>query len=323
MKSIFLIILTGAIFFGCISKQYFKPQNKSSFKLDIINTPTYIKSINAQGATLEDNRYLNKNGISKDRLKNGFYYLNSNSNTIISANKNGALYINDRLVKFKITVVSASLKDNILALVFSDNSIGIYDIDTDNFKMKDYLEPSYLNDTRVAAPLFIDNSILFPALDGRVIIYDINNFKKLNILNIDAINEVNNIIMLKQFDNNIVIATQNVIVSISKGNTIKKEFFIQSMITDDSYIFIATLDGKIIKMDKELNIINQKKYEFAKFQAISISNTHIIAIESQGYVIKLSLDFQDEQIDSIPFEDDEKTFSVKNKIYFEDKLLRF
>jgi len=324
MKKILLISFISFIFLGCSSKQYYEAKETSSINVSIIDIPSYIKSINSNGATLDDNRYLDKFGISSNKLKEGFYFINNSNNDIISANKKGELYINDnKHFKFKSNVVSASLKGDLLALIFSNNVIAIYDIKSNEFKLKKYLEASYLNDTRIAMPLFLNTIILFPTLDGKVLIVDEKTYEVTKALTIDPKSEINNIILLENINNTLIVASQNIISSLSNANAIKKEFFIQSYTTDDNFIYLATLDGRILKLDKDLKIIKSKKFRFAKFQAISVSKDAIFAVESQGYLVKLSHDFKTLKVDTISFENDEKVFSSKNKIYFEDKLLKF
>jgi len=320
----YILLAFLLLFSACSTKQFYEAKNTSSVKTNIISTPSYIKNINSVGATLEDNRYLDKNGISNSKLKDGYFFINNSNNDIISANKSYEVYINNaKHLKFQNNVIAASLEGDLIALVFSNNVIALYDIKTNTYKLKNYSKPSFVNDTRIAMPIFLNSIILFPTLDGKIIVVNKSTFQISKTINIDPSSEVNNIILMKNINNNLIVATSNIISSISQNNFIKKEFFIQSYITSDKYIYIATLDGRIIKLDEDLNILASKKYRFAKFQALSLSKTNLLAIESQGYIIKLDLDLKNESIDKISFEDDEKTFSSDSKIYFENKLLQF
>jgi len=323
MKNIFLVSLVTFIFLGCSSKQYYEAETTSSIGIKVIDTPSYIKSVNSNGATLDDNRYLDKFGISSKKLKDGFSFINNSNNDIISANKKGEVYINNKHFKFKSNVISASLKGNLLALTFTNNVIGLYDIKSNEFKLKKYLDPSYLNDTRVAMPLFLKNIILYPTLDGKILIVDDKTFQVTKTLTIDPNSEINNIILLENINDTLIVASQNIITSISNVAAIKKELFIQSYTVDEKFIYLATLDGKILKLDKNLDIKQSKKFKFAKFHALAVNKDAIFAIESQGYVVKLSHNFKTLKVDTISFENDEKIFSNKNKIYFEDKLIKF
>ena len=324
MKYIITSFLLAFLFTACSSKQYFEPKETTKIQKKISDTPAYIKNINAAGATLEDNRFLDQYGISSIKLKKGYFFINNSNNDIISANKSGDLNINGNLdFKFKSRVIAASLKGNILALIFADNSMALYDIKSQEFKFKKYQKVSYLNDTRVAMPLFLETLVLFPTLDGKVIVVNIQTFTLAKTLTIDPTSEINNIILLKNLNDDLVIASSNIILSLSNNKAFKKEFFIQSYTTDDNYIYIATLDGRILKLSTTLDIVASKKFRFAKFEALTVKDENVYAIESQGFIVKLNKDFSKVFIDEISFEDDENTFSSKNKIFFENKLITF
>jgi len=323
MNKIYLLVAFIFLFTACSNKQYFEPKDTKSMDMNITDTPAYIKSITSSGATLDDNRYLDKFGISKAKLKNGYLFVNNSNGDIISSNKKGELYINNNLhFQFKSNVIAASLNGSLLAIVFANNTIAVYDTKNKLFKLKKYLKVSHLNDTRIAMPLFLKSIILFPTLDGKVLIVNKNTYEVSKTINVDPNSQVNNIILLHAIDNYLIIASSNKILSLGDGKSYHKEFFIQSYALSDKYIYIATLDGKILKLDTDLTIKAQHKFRFAKFQAIAVDKS-ILAIESQGYIVKSDLNLTKIQIDKIPFEDDEKTFVTTNKIYFEDKLLSF
>jgi len=324
MKSILISIIAIVLFSACSSKQFFEPNDTTSFNKKIIDIPAYIKNINTQGATLDDNRFIDKNGISSKKLKDGFFFINNNNSDIISANKIGNLSINDNIhFKFKSAVIAASIKGDLLAINFADNSIALYDIKEKQFKFKQYQKVSYLNDTRISTPLFLNSLVLFPTLDGKVVVVNTSTFIVAKTLTIDPDSQVNNIILLRNIGDSLIIASSNVILSLSDGKAFKKNFFIQSYTSDEKYIYIATLDGRLLKLSASLDLIASKKFRFAKFQALAVKGDHLYAIESQGFIIRLDKFFTDIKIDSIAFEDDEKTFTSGNKIYFENKLIQF
>ncbi len=324
MKYILSSFLIAFLFSACSSKQYFEPKETTTIPKNIIDIPAYIKNINSEGATLEDNRFIDKHGISSKKLQDGFYFLNNNNSDIISANKLGDLTINGNLhFKFKSRVIAASLNGELLALTFADNSIALYNIKDQEFKFKKYLKVSYLNDTRIAMPLFLNYLVLFPTLDGKVIIVNTIKFTLAKTMTIDPNSQVNNIILLKNIQDNLIIASSNTMLSISNQKAYKKRFFIQSYTTDDEFVYIATLDGKLLKLSATLDIVASKKFRFAKFEALTVKDGNLYAIESQGFIVKLDPTFTKVEVDEISFEDDENTFSSKNKIYFENKLITF
>ena len=325
MKTFIFFILTFTVFVGCAGKQYYEPKEvEGNFNTKTTVTPAYIKSINAIGATLDNNMFIDNIGLSKISLPKGYSFINNSNNKILIANKTKELKVLDtnETFKFKSNVIAASIKDNLIALVFSNNAIGLYDKNSKRFKLKKYSKPISLNDTRIAMPIFLDKIILYPTLDGKVIVANIKSSKVVKTLTIDPNNEIKNIILLKAIDDTLIAASSNVILSLKDGIVHKKEFFIQSYAIKDKFIYIAALDGTIMKLDLNLKIINKKKFKFAKFQAIAIGKNDIYAIESQGYMVKISNDFKSIKTYYLPFEEDEKIFTNNNKVYLEDKLIK-
>jgi hypothetical protein len=53
----------------------------------------------------------------------------------------------------------------------------LIDINTDKTLFKEYLPLSLANDTRISNPLFMGNLILFPSLNGKVIIFHLLQMK--------------------------------------------------------------------------------------------------------------------------------------------------
>lgn len=320
--SIFSFILV-VFFTGCSSKQYFEPQDtKSGLEAKTIIAPAYIKSINTVGATLDNNIFIDNIGISKFPLTKGYYFVNNKYGQILVANKTKELLFLDtnETIKFKSNVIGATAKENLIAILFSNNSIGLYDKKTKQFKLKKYFKNSPLNDTRITMPIFLDKIILYPTLDGKVIVVDIDSYKVIKTLTVDPENEVKNIILLKTIGDTLIAATPNKIISLNDGELYKKDVIIQSYIVSDKFIYIATLDGTILKLNLKLNIIKKKKFKFAKFQTLALGE-YLYGVESQGYIVKLSKDFEKIETYNFPFEEDEKIFVNKNKIYIENRLV--
>jgi len=326
MRYIFSTFILIFIFSGCSSKHYYEPINHQ-YSLDdntkILITPDYIKDINAKSATLDNNMFLDKNGISKKPLPKGYFYINLDDDNFLAANKTNNLLIvkTGEILKFRSNVIAATSQGDIFALVFANNSIGIYDKSIKQFKLKKYLKPTPLNDTRITMPIFLDKIILIPTLNGQVVVVDKTKYKVIKILTIDPQSEVKNIILLETSHDILLAGSNNKILSIGSGTIHNKEFFIQSYMLDDKYLYVAALDGTVYKFDLLLNIIAKKKFKYAKFQALAIGKNDIYLVESQGYIVKLSKDFTKVTTYSFPFDEDEKIFATKNKLYIEDKLL--
>ena len=320
------LILTSILFLltACESKKYFEPENvNDSLKIEESPLSSSVKSINREGATLEDGTVITNNGISKIKLPENFQFLNvSNKGKVIATNYKDKLLIGEEEIDIGNVVIAASLKDNKLALIYSNNTIELLDLDTKKTLYKEYLSLSLANDTRMVNPYFRGNLLLFPTLNGRVIIVSLNTNKSVKNISVDLDSEFNNIIFLKVIEDKqtLIAATPNKIVSISSSNISSKDYEIRDIINKGNNTYIATIDGRIIKLDLNLEELASKKYKYSKIHALTFTDS-LYAVESQNYIIKINDDFSEDTIFDFDFDNEEKLIIINNKIYTESKKI--
>lgn len=321
MRQLFLLIPLLVIFAGCSSKEYFEPENTVG---DYDNTTAYldgdIVSMNKDGATLDNQEIITKRGVSKFKIAEGYNFLNISDDKVISSNYKDSIMIDKKVIKTGGVVVSATLKDNKLAMLFSNNSIQLYDIDADKILLKEYYSHSYVNDTRIANPYFMSNIVLFPTLDGKIIVVANDNNKVIRSIVVDADGQFNNIIFLDVINDTLVAATANKVISVGDGSVKLKDYRVRDIISKDNSIYIATIDGQIIKTDISLNIMNRKKYKFAKIYALAYG-TSLYALESQGYLINISEDFQTDAVYDFGFNNEKKVIALGDTIYYNNEYI--
>ena len=172
MKATIFAIFIALIFSACSSKKYYEPeQTSTNIELNKMSMPSYIKSMNKVGATLNNNYFITKDGVSKVKLPKGFEFINlTDDGKVIATNYLDKILIGEDEIELKDVVVAASLKDNKLAVIYSNNVAELIDINSSKTLFKEYSTLSLANDTRVANPVFMGNLILFPTLNGKVII---------------------------------------------------------------------------------------------------------------------------------------------------------
>ncbi|MGM0519243.1 MAG: hypothetical protein ACQERD_06350 [Campylobacterota bacterium] len=320
MKFILSILAIVFVFVGCSSKKYFEPKNvKGDFVSTYNSLPSEIKSINRAGATLESQEFISKNGISKKQLPEGFEFLNlSDTQKVIATNKKDKILVGDKKIEVNDVVVGASLKGNILAILYSNNSIELIDTNTNKTVFKEYLIKSLANDTRLVNPYFMGNLILFPTLNGKIVIVSAQNFKSVRTISVDPDGQFNNIIFLEidEETQTLITATANKIVSISPQEVLSQDYEIRDLILENSFIYLATIDGRVIKLSLDLNELNTQKFKYSKIHALAYNNSNIYAIESQGYVIKTDTNFNKSEILDFNFTNTDRLIVIDNKIYF-------
>ncbi|ABV68332.1 conserved hypothetical protein [Aliarcobacter butzleri RM4018] len=319
MKYILVSLLSVFLFTACSGKKYFEPEDTSSnIELNEKSIPATIKSFNKIGATLEDNKVITKNGISQNELPEGFEFLNlTEDGRIIATNYIDKILIGNQERKVSEVVVAASLRNEKLALIYSNNSMELIDINTNKTLFKEYLPISLANDTRITNPFFMGNLILFPSLNGRVIIVSSVNNEAVRNISVDPDSQFNNIIYIGVIESNqtLIVASPNRVVSISPRDVISKEYDLRDIIVNNNDIYIATIDGQIIKLNVTLDQVAKKKYKYAKIHALAFSDS-LYAVESQGFLINIDENFDKDVIYDFSFDNEERMIAIGNKIYF-------
>lgn len=318
--SIILSTVAALILAGCSGKQYFEPEDTYSFNKDSKSIESSISSFSRNGATLENGKFISSKGISNIALPNNYEFLNINENKVLASNNKDSISIDNKIIKTDTAVVSATLKDDILAIVNSDNSIMLYDLKDDKTIFKEYFGKSLVNDNRIAAPYFMSNIILFPTLDGKVIVVSSQNYKVLRNIIVDADNQFNNIIFLNVVNNTLIAASSKKVISVGDGILNIKDYDLRDIITHGTDIYLATIDGQIIKTDITLNVMDRKKYTFAKIYALAFADS-LYALESQGYLINIANDFKSDKIYDFSFNEEDKVIVFGDTIYYDDKYI--
>jgi len=318
MKQVLILLSVLFLLTACENKKYFEPEDiNDTLKVEESSLPSSIKSMNRDGATLEDGTILTNEGISKFKLPENFQFLNiSNTGKVLATNYKDKILIGNEELDIQNVVVAASLKDNMLALVYSNNAIELFDIGTKKTLYKEYLTLSLANDTRIANPHFMGNLLLFPTLNGKVVIISTQTNESVKNISVDLDSEFNNIIFLKviQEEQTLIAATANKIVTISTKNILSKDYEIRDIITNNKDIYIATIDGRIIKLNLALEERASKKYKYSKIYALAFTDS-LYAIESQNFIIKISKDFSEDKIYNFDFDNEERLIVINNKIY--------
>ncbi|QKJ21612.1 hypothetical protein [Poseidonibacter lekithochrous] len=324
MKYLLISLTALFLFTGCSNKKYFEPEDvNDELKVEKKDLSDSIKSMNRIGATLEDGTVITQYGVSKFKLPENFDFINlTNEGDVIATNNKDSVLIGKNEILVKNVVVAAALKDEKLALVYSDNSIELIDINTKKTLYKEYLQSSLANDSRITNPYFMGNLILFPTLNGKVIIVSSLNNESVKNIAVDPKGQFNNIIFLDVLKDSqtLITATPNKIVSISTKEILAKEYEIRDVIINGEFVYVATIDGQIIKLTSSLVEVAKKKYQYSKINALAYTDS-LYAIESQGYIINIDEEFVRDEIYEFDFNNEDRLIVIDNKIYFDEDYI--
>ena len=324
MKYLLISLTALFLFTGCSNKKYFEPEDvNDELKVEKKDLSDTIKSMNRIGATLEDGTVITQYGVSKFKLPENFDFINlTNEGDVIATNNKDSVLIGKNEILVKNVVVAAALKDEKLALVYSDNSIELVDINTKKTLYKEYLQSSLANDSRITNPYFMGNLILFPTLNGKVIIVSSLNNESVKNIAVDPKGQFNNVIFLDVLKDSqtLITATPNKIVSISTKEILAKEYEIRDVIINGEFVYVATIDGQIIKLTSSLVEVAKKKYQYSKINALAYTDS-LYAIESQGYIINIDEEFVRDEIYEFDFNNEDRLIVIDNKVYFDEDYI--
>ncbi len=240
------------------------------------------------------------------------------------------------VIPLETFALSASVKGNLLAVVLADNSANLYDITSQKLLFSEKGSPSTTMNSLMAMPIFMDTVVVFPMLDGRLLVVDYVHGTPTPIRNIVINSEkfFNNITYLIVDGNNMIASTGKRILSVVSGQEFNYDGDIVDLLYDKGTLYALTLDGQILQMDKSLRELNSVKLPFASLNTIVLNHNKLYSLEKRGYVIEVDLnDFNSYNIYKIPSIGSFKLFSSnrldkgvfydKNRVYYDRYYLDY
>ncbi len=240
------------------------------------------------------------------------------------------------IIPLETFALSASVKGNLLAVVLADNSANLYDITSQKLLFSEKGSPSTTINSLMAMPIFMDTVVVFPMLDGRLLVVDYVHGNPTPIRNIVISSDkfFNNITYLIVDGNNMIASTGKRILSVVSGQEFNYDGDIVDLLYDKGTLYVLTLDGQILQMDKSLRELNSVKLPFASLNTIVLNHNKLYSLEKRGYVIEVDLnDFDSYNVYKIPSIGSFKLFSSnrldkgvfydKNRVYYDRYYLDY
>lgn len=329
MNKIFIFCVASTILTlsGCSSKKYFDPDKsysisdaKSSFKGKIIYT-------NRHGATFKSGQYLTKSGDGILNLGEGYRYINSTEKYIIASNQSGNLKLIDknsketlRVIGLQIPIVTATVHNDLIVYLLEDNSFGVYRISNNLKVLESKSERVFAIDRRVANPIFNNNRVILPTLDGKILIFNPKDKDSIRTIYISSQDKFNGAIYLSKIGNKIITASAHAVMVIENG--IEKRFRIElsEILVEDKKIYIFTKYGDIIKTDLDLNKVATKNFQYIHYSLVGSYNHKIYALDYKGSLVVIDNSLTKSKVYS--FDDvDTNSFISGDKLFKKSKVI--
>ena len=324
-KSFVFTILAVFFFTGCSGKQYFEPEK--TYKVLSSSYGETIVNLSRDGGTLKKGHYIGKSGMSNINLGKGYRFLSENNQYVLATNIKGVLKIFNKkskkaihAVALEMPIVSASIKRGIVAYILSNNTFGLYNITSKKKIIESPSEVTYVIDTRVPSPIFIDNLAVIPMLDGKLIIVDIYNPDNAKVVYLSSYKSFNNIIYLARVGNTLIAATPKKIMTLGKSGQHEYPANISEVASTHRNHYIFTKEGKIIRLSHTLEVLSEKKFKFSHFSVATSYNNRVYALDQKGSLIVLSADLSKYKIYDIG-EVETPAFISGSKLYKDAKVI--
>ncbi len=329
MKQLILIVFTALalLFSGCSSKKYFEPENTFSASHASKSYGANIVDLSRDGGTLSSGQYLGKAGISDISLGEGYRFLNESDKYVLAANPEGILKIIDkktkepiRAVSLHTPVVSATIKNGVIAYILNSNTFGIYLMKENRKIVENRSERTFAIDTRAASPMFIENLVVMPMLDGKLIIVNISDVESAKVVYISSETAFNNVIHLSRMGNTMVAATPTRLITL--GNAGKQEYRanISEVAVDNGRIYLFSKEGQVIALSGNLEVVGETKFKFAHYAAGTAFDARVFALDQQGSLIVLNRDLTKSKIYDLG-KISEPAFITGTKLYKDGNII--
>ncbi len=324
--TVFAILLL--LFAGCSSKSLFEPKKVAGYVSFDGNLPAKIADVTRSGATLENGQIITKTkGLMDVKINKGYRFLAYSEGKIVSTSPTGNIVIEDSNGKqlfshnFKSMVASANIKNNMLAVVFANNKLMVYDMGLGRVLFERKLDDAYAVDARMANPYFLGKLIVFPTLDGRLVIVSSITNKVVRDIVVSYKPYFNNVIFLNVLDDKLVAATQNRVISISPTSVAYMDVGVKDIVFLGQRVFIFTKDGRIILTTSSLKSLKERKFKFANFST-AIYGNFIYVIEKNGYLIAVDKDLITANVYKLPNPIESLMFTTSDTLYYDDKYFK-
>ena len=315
------------LFLGCSSKQYFEPENTYSATHAARSYGANIVDLSREGGTLSNGTYIGKKGIHNVHLGEGYRFVNENNQYILASNTEGKLKIIDkqsketvRTVALHIPVVSATIKNGIIAYILNNNTFGVYLMNKNKKIVENRSERMYAIDTRAASPIFVENLVVMPMLDGKIVIVNIQNPENAKIVYISSEQSFNNVIHLSRVGNTMIAATHKKMIVLGGAGKLEYKANISEVAVNNNKIYLFTKEGNILALNHALKVVGTAKFKFAHYAVATAFGDKVFALDQQGSLIVLNSLLSKSKIYRLG-EIEEPAFISGTKLYKDGKVI--
>ncbi|MDD2266986.1 hypothetical protein [Sulfuricurvum sp.] len=329
MKTTFIALSAAmaVLFSGCSHKEVFKPEHVKGEWRSAGHLSASINQVTQSAAVLENGHLLSKDGEKMLKIPNDYSLINISDSWVITASPEGNMVLfpqdgTDSKITFdfKRGVAAASIQGDIVAVLFTNNEMALYSLESKKLLFKEPSNAPIAVDARIANPYFLKELVMFLTLDGKIVIVNSETKQVLRSVVVSSDEYFNNITYMNVIDNNLVASTGNTVLALSQKEA-REKYEIRNIAYTADGIWLTTKQGEVIALSPTLQFKAKKKFPFAHFVGISVQNDRVFVLEQEGYMIALSKNLLTYDVFDIDMDSDNKIFVGDGQFYFDDRYI--
>lgn len=322
-----LSTVLAVIFSGCSHKEVFKPEHVKGEWRNAGHLSASINQVTQSAAVLENGHLLFKDGEKMLKIPTDYRLINTSDTWIITSNPDGNMVLfpqdgSDSKVTLELKrgVAAASIQGDIIAVLFTNNEMALYSLESKKLLFKEPSNAPVAVDARIANPYFLKELVMFLTLDGKIVIVNSEIKQVLRSVVVGSDEYFNNITYMNVIDNNLIASTGNTVLALSQKEA-REKYEIRNIAYTADGIWLTTKQGEVIALSPTLQLKAKKKFPFAHFVGISVQNDRVFVMEQEGYMIALSKNLLTYDIYDIDMDSANKIFVGDGQFYFDDRYI--
>ena len=276
------------------------------------------------GVTFTDGSYITPEGEGDIILPKGYYYVSSDASRISAADRFSNIIVfkknGEELAhtKLQAPLVTGLAYYGGIAYLLQGNRFGIYDPFKDKIIYQKEFRGGSVVDTRLANPIVTQNFLAIPTLDGKLVFIALHTYAPPAVLPVGTLKNYGNIIYLKVFNGKILAATPTNIITISKAGKQVYNAKVADLTIHNNLIYLLTRDGKVQKLDSNLQVVQSRKFAYADFATIAALDGKIYAFAKSGSLVVMDDNMQKYKVYSVGAAKD-YSYVSGNWLYIDDR----
>lgn len=327
MKILLPLTLLGILLIqGCSHKEVYTPENVKGEWRSAGRLSSPIAYVTSNGALLDNRNLLTKQGEKKIKIPQEFRFLNLNDGWIITQNSANNLELIPEdgvsehvIIEVKRSVAAVSIEGDIVAILFANNEMALYSLQTKKLTFKENSNAPIAVDARIVNPYFLKDLVVFSTLDGKIVIVNATEKKMIRSIVVGSEEYFNNVTYLNVIENNMVASTGNAVLALSQKEN-REKYDVRDIAYSEDGIWLTTKQGEVIALSPTLQYKGKTKFPFAHFVGISVQNDRVYVVEQGGYLIALSKNLLSYDVYDIDM-DHHNVFAGEGRFYFDDRYI--